>query len=42
MLPVNVKINQYQWKYPRLMAKYKTGIYKSDYFYGGSNKILTF
>ena len=34
----SLKINdQYQWIDPSLIAKYKTDIYKYDYFFGGSN-----
>ena len=37
--PINLKIiGEYQQKYPRLMAKYKTGKYKSRYFCGVINR----
>ena len=37
-LPINLEpMNQYQRKYPSLMAKYKEGTYHKDYFSGGSN-----
>ena len=39
--PVNLKlINQYQWKYPSLMAKYNMGTYNKGFLCGGSNMDL--